>query len=46
MAKLLSKFRLVPTENTRLEHMEGDLFLIAFPHMKIKLEKRIGSAET
>ncbi len=41
MAKLLSKYRLLSTPNTKLEHLKGDQFLIAFEDMKIKLEKRI-----
>ncbi len=41
MAKLLSRYRLISSENTKLEPLKGDLFLIGFKDMKIRLEKRV-----
>jgi hypothetical protein len=40
-AKLLSKYRLVATPNTKnLEYIKGDIFLLSYEDPDMKLEKR------
>ncbi len=40
LAKLLSKFRIVATPKTVLEYVKGDLFLLHYNEMVVKLEAR------
>ncbi len=41
LAKLLHKYRLVATENTKLEHCKGVPLILVFDEIKIKLEERV-----
>lgn len=40
IAKMLSAYRVVDTPDTQLDIANGDQFLLAYPNMKVKLEKR------
>ncbi len=42
LAKLLCKYRLVATDNTKLVHRTGEQFLLSYEDLKIKLEPRLG----
>ena len=39
-SKLLSRYRLSATRNTRLDLAKGDVFLYFFNEMRVRLEKR------
>ena len=39
-AKMLAKYRFTTTPETKMDLLKGDLFLISYPEMKLKLEER------
>ena len=39
-AKMLQSFKFVATDATKLELYAGDLFMVGFPDIKIKVEER------
>jgi cytochrome P450 family 3 subfamily A len=41
MAKLLANYKIVDTPQTKLEILPGDFFILTFPDVKVKLEKRV-----
>lgn len=40
IAKLLAKYKLVDSIETKLDIEKGDIFLLSYPEMKVKLELR------
>ena len=40
LVKLLTKYRLVATEETELKLNKGEWFFIIYPEMRVKLEER------
>lgn len=39
-AKMIANYKFSATPETKLEMFKGDLFLITFPEVKLKVEKR------
>ena len=41
LVKILSKYRIIATEDTKLDFQRGDTFLLSYPEMKVKLAERV-----
>ena len=39
-ARLLKEYRVVATPETKIDLIAGDFFLLSYPDMKVKMEKR------
>ena len=46
MAKLLAKYKILPTPETKLDYLKGSLMVLEFTDFKVKLKKLWGSEHT